>query len=154
MYQSRPHSPYQQRQPLEQQGYIGQSVLLPTGFHNIQYLPPHAMWPGHDYPPESQFFSQYKYETPRGIPPQHYRQGFQDTTSREPPVHGEPSSTNSKQPPPVFNVKSPTNLKQVPTEEKTLSGQPGQIPKKSERKGVSEAKKPDMQPTDNKKGKT
>ena len=116
-----PKTPYQQRQPLEQQGYIGRPVLPPTGPHNLQNLPPHPMSP--------QYHSQ-------------------NTTSREPPVHG------------VSNVKSPTNPKQVPTEKKDNQGkkkpvvQPRQTPKKLDGRGVSEAHKPAMQPKDNQKGKT
>lgn len=115
------------------------------------------MWARYDYPHRAQFcppyYPQYRYETPRGIPPQHYRhetpgdippqQFRQYTTSREPPVHG---------------AQCPTNPKQVPTEKKTLLGQSGKTPKKSERKGLLEGKKPankpGIQPTDNKKGKT
>jgi len=108
-----------------------------------------------DIPPQ-----QYRHETSGDIPPQQYRQGSQNTTSREPPVHVEPSSTNSEQPSSVSNVKSPTNPKQVPTEKKDNQGkqkpvgQPRQTPKKLERKGVSEAHKPAMQTKDNQKGKT
>ena len=129
----RRQTPYQQRQPLEQQGYIGRPVLPPTGPHNLQNLPPHSMSP--------QYHSQ-------------------NTTSREPPVHGGPSSTISEQPPSVSNVKSPTNPKQVPTEKKYNQGkkkpvvQPRQTPKKLEGRGVSEAHKPAMQTKDNQKGKT
>ena len=71
------YSPYQQRQPLEQQGYIGRPVLPPSDPHNLQNLPPHPMWQQYDYPPIAQFpppFNpQYRYETPGGIPSHHYR---------------------------------------------------------------------------------
>ena len=48
LYQFRPRSPKQQRQSPEQQGYIGQPVLPPTGPHNLQNLPPHTMSPQYD----------------------------------------------------------------------------------------------------------
>ena len=124
-YHSRPHSPHQQRQSLEQQGYIGRTALPPTGPHYLQNLSPHPISPQYD---------------------------SQNTTSREPPVHGGPSSTSSEQPSSVSNVKNPTNPKQEPTEKKdnqvkkTLVVLPRQTPKKSE------AHKPTMQTKNNQKG--
>ena len=131
LYQSRPRSQYQQRQPQEQPGYIGRPVLQPTGPHNLQNLPPHPVSPQCD---------------------------SQNTISSETPVHGGPISTSSEQPSSVSNVQSTTNPKQVPTEKDNQGKmppvvQPRQTPKKLEGKGVSEAHKPVMQTKDNQKGK-
>ena len=131
LYQPRPHSQYQQRQPQEQPRYIGRPVLQSTGPHNLQNLPPHSVSPQYD---------------------------SQNTTSSETPVHGGPISTSSEQPSSVSNVQSPTNPKQVPTEKDnqgkmTAVVQPRQTPKKLKGRGVSEAHKPAMQTKDNQKGK-